>query len=145
MSVPIERIAQTFLCVAGAGRWARCDAATGASLTLRPIFRRRPAATAHAGQCIVQEKFFTLESLKYNPSLHDWEGHVPVKTEKYVSFHSLLSHDREDRMSVTDECRQSIVIYSGQRLVSETSALERIRGGFWFWGNSTPGNLYDSS
>ena len=39
-------------CVAGAGRWARCDAATMASLTLR-----RPATTAYAGQCIVQEKF----------------------------------------------------------------------------------------
>ena len=39
-----------FLCVIGAGGCARCDAAAGASL-------RRPAATAYAGQCIVQEKF----------------------------------------------------------------------------------------
>ena len=57
VSVAIVVLRRSF-CVGGAGRWARCDAATGASLTLRPIFRRRPAATAYAGQCIVQEKFF---------------------------------------------------------------------------------------
>ena len=50
-------VLRRFLCVAGACRCARCDAATGASLTLRQIFRRRPAATAYPGQCIVQEKF----------------------------------------------------------------------------------------
>ena len=35
----------------------------------------------------------------------DWEDRVYMKNEKYISFHSPVSHDREGRLSVTDECR----------------------------------------
>ena len=64
-----------------------------ASLTLRPIFRRWPAAITYSVQRIVQEI---------------GEDRVYMKDDKYISFHSPVSHDREGRLSVSDECRQAL-------------------------------------
>ena len=35
----------------------------------------------------------------------DWEDRMCLENEKYISFHSPVSHDREGSLSVMDECR----------------------------------------
>ena len=58
-------------------------------------------AVYRSGEVLTPESLYTIRRRTI--------GETTVKNEKYISFHSPLSHDREDQcLSVTDECRQAL-------------------------------------